>query len=304
MKTDPDTQRLPYGFTALLAALLISALTLAPRADASGHGHIYWTTSSGDIGRANLDGTGVNRHFIRGAAVSPSAIAVYGHHIYWTDTNRDTIGRANLNGTGVNRTFLSFPGSSLFRPHDVVIGGGYIYWANWNAFIGRAKLNGTHAQFKFISLKGFALGYLAVNARHIYWTGIGFEEPNVIGRANLNGTRVNNTFIRSETSPFHLTVGSGHLYWTTPTSAIVRANLDGTGVRPKFIISDKAQPGGIAVGGGHVYWTGVAHSSTNPAEDTLLGWIGRANLDDRSVHWMAAGSDEETPTDVAVSQSG
>jgi hypothetical protein len=285
----------------LIALFVVALLALAPPAVAHARGHIYWTTGSGDIGRANLDGTGVNRHFIKGAAVSPGAITVHGRHIYWADTNRDTIGRANLDGTGVNRTFLSFPGSSVFRPHDVVIGGGYIYWANWNAFIGRAKIDGTHAKFKFISLKGFAMGYLAVNARHIFWTGIGFEEPNVIGRANLNGTGVNNTFIRSETSPFHPAVAGDHLYWTTPTNAIVRANLDGAGVRPKFITSDKGQPGGIAVGAGHVYWTGVAHSSTNPSEDTLVGRIGWADLNGRGVHWIAVGSDEEAPTDVAVS---
>lgn len=194
-----------------LIALIVVALALAPPADAHAKGHIYWTTRAGDIGRANLNGTGINRHFIKGAAVSPSAITVYGRHIYWADTNRDTIGRANLDGTGVN-----------------------------------------------------------------------------------------NTFIRSETSPFHPAVAGDRLYWTTPTSAIVRANLDGTGVRPKFIVSDKGQPGGIAVGGGHVYWTGVAHSSNNPSEDTLLGRIGWANLDGRGVHWISVGSDEWAPTDVAV----
>lgn len=49
-----------YGFAALLAllaALSISVLALAPRADA----YVYWTSRSGDIGRANLDGTGVHR---------------------------------------------------------------------------------------------------------------------------------------------------------------------------------------------------------------------------------------------------
>lgn len=303
MKNGQDMQRLPYGFTASLAlivALLAFTLALAPRADARVRGHIYWTTSSGDIGRANLDGTGVNRHFIGEAGAAPSSIAVGGGHVYWTDTTRGRIGRANLDGTGVNPDFLSFPGSLTFQPRDIVVRGGYVYWASWNAYIGRAKLNGTHAQLKFITAKYYGPGFLAANARHLYWTGMAFEEPNVIGRANLDGTGVKSSLFQSETDPFQLALGDGHLYWTTPSSAIVRANLDGTGVRPKFIASDKGQPGGIAIGGGHVYWTALTYSSTNPAEATLLGWIGRADLDGKGVHWLVASSGEEVPTDVAV----
>ncbi|HEX3239545.1 MAG TPA: hypothetical protein VHR18_05345 [Solirubrobacterales bacterium] len=300
MKTRPEMRSLRCGFAAslmLIAALAIATPALAAPAD----GHIYWTTRSGDIARANLDGTGVNRQFIAGAAVFPSAITASGHHLYWVDTNRDTIGRANLDGTGVDRTFLSFPSApSVFRPHDIAIRAGHIYWANWSAFIGRARIDGTHAQLKFIQIKGFAPGYLAAGVHHLYWTGIAFEEPNVIGRAKLDGSGVKNIFISSETSPFHVAVAGSHLYWTTPTNAIVRANLDGSGVRPRFITSAKGQPGGLAVGGGRIYWTALAHSSTNPDDDTLLGRIGDANLDGKGVRWITAGADEASPTDIAV----
>lgn len=284
---------------ALLTALVVSALALAPRADA----FVYWTTGSGDIARARLNGTGMDPAFIPGAAVYASAIAVYRRHIYWVDGNRDTIGRANLDGTGLNRNFLSMPGlpgthSPEFSPHDIAVGGGYIYWANWSSFIGRAKLNRTHVDGRFISVRGGSPGYLAVNARHLYWTTMRFEEPNTIGRADLNGTGVRNNFIRSQTSPFNLAVGDGHIYWTTPSRAIVRANLDGTGVRPRFITAGMGQPGGLAVGAGHVYWTGRAYSE--PVGGELLGWINRANLDGKAVRWVPAGSDEDSPTDVAV----
>lgn len=307
LKTGQDTRSLPESFAALLAllaALLVSALALAPCAGARTHAHIYWITSGGeygsDIGRANLNGTGMNRHLISGAGIYPVAIAVSGRHIYWADVTKDTIGRASLDGTHVNPDFLSFPESPAFRPHDIAVRGRYIYWASLSGYIGRAKINGTHAQLKFIAIKYFFLGSLAVNARHLYWTGLAEEEPNVIGRANLDGTGVKNSFFQSETNPYRLAVGGGHFYWTTPGFEIVRANLDGTGVRPKFITSDERYPGGIAVGGGHVYWTAWGHSSTNPAEDTQLGWIGRANLNGTGVHWIFVGSGEEAPSDIAV----
>jgi hypothetical protein len=56
------------GALALLATLLVSPLALAPRAEA----FVYWAnegpppTISATIGRANLDGSGVDERFISG----------------------------------------------------------------------------------------------------------------------------------------------------------------------------------------------------------------------------------------------
>ena len=67
----------------------------------------YGTT----IGRASLNGGGINQSFITGAD-SPAGIAVSGPFIYWSNfggphgTRGTTIGRANLNGTAVNQHFI------------------------------------------------------------------------------------------------------------------------------------------------------------------------------------------------------
>src|SRR5215216_3624893 len=64
---------------ALLAALLVLPLALAPRAEA----FVYWTDPVNNaIGRANLDGTGVDKRFISGVAI-PGSVAVDARHIYW-----------------------------------------------------------------------------------------------------------------------------------------------------------------------------------------------------------------------------
>ncbi len=70
------------------------------------------TPSQGDgtsIGRANLDGTGVNQSFISGAQ-GPCGVALEGTHVYWANEGYSakgtTIGRANLDGTGVNQSFI------------------------------------------------------------------------------------------------------------------------------------------------------------------------------------------------------
>ena len=66
------------GVLGLLAAfLLLLPLAHAPRAEA----YVYWNSENG-IGRANLDGTGVKKGFIKLADVAD--IAVTDRHIYWT----------------------------------------------------------------------------------------------------------------------------------------------------------------------------------------------------------------------------
>jgi hypothetical protein len=72
-----------------LAALLVLPLVLAPRAK----GYVYWaqpgTGAAGDplapvssIGRAELDGSGVDKSFISNLP-SPAGVAVEASHVYW-----------------------------------------------------------------------------------------------------------------------------------------------------------------------------------------------------------------------------
>jgi hypothetical protein len=79
--------------------------------------HVYWanlgeSTSDGTIGRAGIDGTGLERNFVTGVG-TPVAMAVDDVHIYWangeTATHRGSVGRANLDGTGVDQDFISDP---------------------------------------------------------------------------------------------------------------------------------------------------------------------------------------------------
>ena len=73
--------------------------------------HVYWTGFPNSIGRAKLDGSGVDPSFITGAGYFPLGIAVDARHIYWANPppsafddhgvppDRGSIGRANLNGS-------------------------------------------------------------------------------------------------------------------------------------------------------------------------------------------------------------
>src|SRR5918911_204635 len=103
----------------------------------------------------------------------------------------------------------------------------------------------------------------------VYWANSG---TNSIGRANLDGTGADQSFITGANAPVGVAVDGAHIYWTTPAAVVGRANLDGTGVDHSFIATASGAPLGVAVDGAHVYWTNFT-----------TGTIGRANLDGTGV---------------------
>ena len=271
---------------AALAALLVLPLALAPRAEA----FVYWTNSSTNaIGRANLDGTGVDERFIGGTEL-PGAVAVDGRYIYWggygqvahpTEEQGAAIARARLDGTKVDWTFIpnatNGPQESI---RQIAVDDDHIYWTEVFSHAGvtpagsisRANLDGTGVERQFIT--GFAEGAvptgLAVDANHIYWSQSGGIYPSstqtpAIGRANLDGTGVERAFIPfpSGSYPGAVEVDDSYIYWINsrpdPLSGetIGRANLDGSGVDQSFIDGFGAHtnfPFDLALDAGHLYW--------------------------------------------------
>ena len=71
-----------------------------------GRGLIYWShRGTGTIGRANLDGTGVDPSFFDHRAV---AMTVDARHIYWSHGGDDgAVRRAKIDGTGVDPKFIT-----------------------------------------------------------------------------------------------------------------------------------------------------------------------------------------------------
>jgi hypothetical protein len=103
-------QPLAYLATSELAA---GCGCLAPPA---AHAYIYWGNVGGRaIGRANLDGSGVNQSFISGAS-SSVGVAVDSQHVYWANSF-GTIGRTSLDGSGANGSFIT----GLASPYGVAV---------------------------------------------------------------------------------------------------------------------------------------------------------------------------------------
>jgi virginiamycin B lyase len=237
---------------------------------------IYWSSAfvgqnaGTSIGRANLNGTHPNQHFITGAADQPQGVALNGSHIYWANWASGTIGRANLNGTGAQENFIT----GLNGPCGVAVSSSHVYWVNENTnSIGEANLDGTNPNPSFIThvdpLPSFQAMpcYVAVFRSHIYW---GNGPVGSMGRATLAGKDVQRKFINHVLAD-GIALTTKHIYFGNG-QRIGRANLNGTGVHQSFIVlgsnADSHSVCGLAIKSPYIYWA-----------DCVANTIGRANLD-------------------------
>jgi virginiamycin B lyase len=247
--------------------------------------HIYWTEAPTDASSepgtiAAAVGADVRQGFVTGTT-GGGGVAVDSRHIYWANQGTGTIGRADLDGSHVDQGFVT--GAS--DPVGVADGHGYIYWTNLefsrkhNDFeytIGRAKLDGSDVNQRFVvATHGGAhfLAGLAVDGRFIYWADPTFDQ---IGRAAIDGTRVDEQFVSGANSPTGVAVSAAFLYWSNGgNDSIGRALLDGTDVSQRCVVPTAVPVGneteGVATDGQYVYWSNYPGNA-----------IGRANLDGTS----------------------
>ena len=147
------------------------------------------------------------------------------------------------------------------------IAGGTLYWTSpsTNAIM-RAEAGGSTPQ---TVLKAEKLDSgVAVAAGHIYWSWAGG-----IGRANLDGSEANASFIKGGEGITGLAVAGEHIYWGGPGGKIGRANLNGTEVNAEFITPISGGTViGLAADSEYLYWTNFWDSA-----------IGRAKLNGSSV---------------------
>src|SRR5690349_168995 len=65
---------------------------------------------------------------------------------------------------------------------------------------------------------------------YVYWANYGLAMGTSLGRADLGGAGVTQSFMSAPRSPTGVAVDGQHVYWTNPLVGTVgRANLDGTG---------------------------------------------------------------------------
>ena len=128
-----------------------------------------------------------------------------------------------------------------------------------------------------LAVAAFAVPAAGAAGGQLYWANI---SSNTIGKANLDGTHVDQTFVKGANGPSDVVVYDQHIYWANASGctesgscngSIARSNLNGTGVNESFIPTDTAY--GVAVYGNSIYWSNFG-----------TGTVGRANLNGTHVN--------------------
>ena len=246
---------------------------------------MYWARYvTGNIQRANLDGSGME-DLVTGLSNPLSlALDVFAGKVYWTDDDYGKIQRANLDGSGVEDLIsgLSLPGALALD-----VASGKMYWADRGTDkIQRANLDGSGVEDLVTSgldaLFGLALD---VPAGKMYWPN---NDYGTIQRANLDGSGIEDLATElSNPAGLALDVAAGKMYWAD-ADKIQRANLDGSGVED--LVTGLSNPFSVAldIAEGKVYWT-----------DLDTDKIQRANLDGSGVEDLVTGL--SVPVGIAVS---
>jgi virginiamycin B lyase len=240
---------------------LISGLDLPAGIAAGPDNYLYWSDSGNNrISRARLyfDRRGrlhlkVTRNFITGAD-NPKGVAVHGGYIYWVNSDTfGSIGRAKLNGTDVDEQFVpserATNGNDLNYASGIAVSNTYIYWADSNQnTLARADTATGSGATQFITGLNDPRG-VALSGRFIYWADD--LDNGTIGRANLDGSGVNNSFITGARGPCGVTIAGGYIYWANSGygaigTTIGRAKLDGSGATERYI-TGASSPCGVAV---------------------------------------------------------
>ncbi len=151
----------------------------------------------------------------------------------------------------------------------------YVYWTvngpgidSSGNTLGRADNDGSGVTHSLLAGAGAPAG-LAVDGAYIYWAD---TQQHSIGRANLDGSDADTTFIPNATGagastfPNGVAVDGTYVYWTDGERYIGRATLEGHGIEPHFIDAGSSSfPMGIAVDAETIYFTEFSQIMSVPA---------------------------------------
>jgi len=222
------------------------------------------------FGTASLAASDIYRITIESSTDLVSGDTGSSHIFVTSDVNSGTIMRANLDGSSLNEEFISNESTGTIGGITGV--GSYIYWATSQHIYRSSSTSG--AASVIVNISSGNLTGIAADSNYLYWANAG---TNSIGRSELNGSNVNESFIENAGATtndlYGIYVTNSKIYWVNYDSDKINvADLDGSNVNNNFISTAGGGPCSVVAAGGYLYWT---NWSTNS--------IGRANLDGTSV---------------------
>ena len=181
-------------------------------------GMIYWSDVNDErIYRAPIDeGNVIRSVVIQGDVVNADGLAVdwIYHHLYWTDSIKNTIEVAQLEGGQQRKTIIR---DRLQEPRSIAVDPieGWIYWSDWGAMprIERSGMDGTHRQVLVDSHVKWPNGITLDRAdRRLFWVD---AKMDLIASCDYDGSNRRVVLAGGPAigHPFAISVFEDWVYW-------------------------------------------------------------------------------------------
>jgi hypothetical protein len=249
---DVGTKAWLFAASALAACVSLTGLAQA-------RPHIFFDDeTTGSIGRANLDGSHVQKKFIPHAnpAATPNDLAAGGSHVYWIKRT-GSLWRALTDGSHAEK-IVGGVGQSVTE------GGAFVFWGddvNNSPTIGMASHDGSGAnqdwmEDPFNTDTAWGLAVDPLGSAFIFWDTF---SPNIFyAQASRNPRPFRS--LNHDAEGLTVDHNSGYLYWANDRKnggAIGRTPYTQGpphGAQESFIKSPHVTVG-VAAHGRHIYWT-------------------------------------------------
>jgi len=160
-------------------------------------GKIYWADDDGNISRANLDGSGLERQFISVSGGGMRAIAFNSktNKIYFYDVSNDELLVANADGTGQEVLIAGVYGYGIFVDE---VNSKLYFQDSYEDALMQSNLDGTGiVKIADATDRAYGIGVDYITKK-IYWSN---RNGGSINRSNLDGTKVELNFLSDLNRP-------------------------------------------------------------------------------------------------------
>ena len=255
--------------------------------------NVYWTFFSTDPGAVRtVSKTGGSPTTIADAELQPWEIAVAGTNVYWADTGLGALSSVRWVPTSGGQPGTFAPNSAYnLLAQGLVADSANLYWGGTNGAILVQPLGGGAAT-NLIPGEAVSALDVAVDATHVYWTGVGpasSSTPAGVWALSKGGGVAQNVaaFDTVGVVP-RIAADATGVYWSTPQGQIMM--VPSIGASPVTLATNQTV-NDLAIDGTFVYWVAGTSVLKTPIGGGALTTLASLEspvsiaVDDAFVYW-------------------